>query len=305
MERKPGTGRRHLYNRSSYLNKIMHLSIFLLIFIFLSSCIDTDNYETINDSSFNYENFSNNGVVKEQAYYNEFLIKIIELSNIESPKFSIVTYKNNEVFQNLTIPNDLDEYLSFDRRFFTVEDVNFDGYEDFYFTDYVGMVNSSKIVYLYNPSNEKFEIKEDYRSITSPQFDTNYQIVKSFNRRSASYHESENYILLDKKLTRVSKIIEDQENNTYKYLVYDGEKEVELNETLRNVKLYIAFYKTQKFNITIDLLENGKYSYVSWSTSKNLRNNPDLILKNGLKKETENEISYKFQNGEFSYLCTL
>ena len=55
----------------------------------------------------------------------------------------------------------------FDRRFFTLEDVNFDGYEDFYFTDYMGMVNSSKIVYLYNPSNEKFEINEDYRSITS------------------------------------------------------------------------------------------------------------------------------------------
>ena len=81
--------------------------------------------------------------------------------------------------------------------------------------------------------------------------------------------------------------------------------EVEINETLRKVKLYIAFFKTQKFNITIDLLENGKYRYVSWSASKNLRNKPDLILKNGLKKEIKNEISFEFQKGDFKYLCTL
>ena len=74
---------------------------------------------------------------------------------------------------------------------------------------------------------------------------------------------------------------------------------------MRKVKVYLAFFKTQKFNISIDLLENDKYRYASWSASKNLRNNPDLVLKNGFKKETENEISYKFQKGEFSYLCTL
>ena len=118
----------------------------------------------------------------------------------------------------------------------------------------MGMVNSSKIVYLYNPTNGKFEINEDYRSITSPNFDTNYQIIKAFNRGSASYNESENYILLDKKLTRISKTVEDKQNDAYRYLVYDGDKEVEINETLRKVKLYIAF-KTQKFNISIDLLE--------------------------------------------------
>ena len=283
----------------------MRISIILLIHILLSACNNINNDAAITNSIKQKNNSSNNDVEQEQSIYNEFLIKISELSNIDSPKFSIEVYKNNEVSQNLNIPDDMDEYLSFDRRFFTVEDVNFDGYEDFYFIDYMGMVNSSKIVYLYNPSNEKFEIKEDYRSITSPQFDTNYQIVKAFNRGSASYHESENYIFIDKKLTRISKTVEDQQNDAYRYIVYDGDKEVEINETLRKVKVYIAFFKTQKFNISIDLLENGKYRYASWSASKNLRNNPDLVLKNGFKKETENEISYKFQKGEFSYLCTL
>ena len=271
----------------------------------LSACNYSNNDAAIINVINQKDNSSYNDLVNEQYVHNEFLIKISDLSNIESTKFSIVVYKNNEVSQNLNIPDDMDEYLTFDRRFFTLEDVNFDGYEDFHFIDYMGMVNSSKIVYIYNPSNEKFEIKEDYRSIISPQFDTNYQIVKAFNRGSASYHESENYIFLDKKLTRISKTVEDQKNDVYRYIVYDGDKEVEINETLRKVKVYLAFFKTQKFNISIDLLENDKYRYASWSASKNLRNNPDLVLKNGFKKETENEISYKFQKGEFSYLCTL
>ena len=283
----------------------MRISIILLIHILLSACNNSNNDAAITNS-INEKNTSlKNDFIKNPAIHNKFSIKISELSNVESPKFSIVVYKNNEVLQNLNIPDDMDLNLSFDRRFFTVEDVNFDGYEDFYFTDFMGMVNSSKIVYIYNPFNKKFEIREDYRSITSPQFDTNYQIVKAFNRVSASYHESENYIFIDKKLTRISKTVEDQQNDAYRYIVYDGDKEVEINETLRKVKVYIAFFKTQKFNISIDLLENGKYRYASWSASKNLRNNPDLVLKNGFKKETENEISYKFQKGEFSYLCTL
>ena len=230
--------------------------------------------------------------------------KIVETMEIvESPKFSIVVYKNGEVFQNIKTPFDMQEDIPFDRRFFTVEDVNFDGYEDFYFTDYMGMVNISFIIYLYNSTSEKFEINEDYRSITSPRFDIDHQIIKSFTRGNAAYHESEIYIVLNDKLTRISKIIDDVGSNEYKYIIYDGEKEVAVNESLRKVKLNIAFFKTQKFNVIIDLLDNSNYRYASWSASKNLRNTPDLILNNGVKQETENEISYKFKKGEFSYVC--
>jgi peptidyl-prolyl cis-trans isomerase B (cyclophilin B) len=230
--------------------------------------------------------------------------KIVETMEIvESPKFSIVVYKNGEVFQNIKTPFDMEVDIPFDRRFFTVEDVNFDGYEDFYFTDYMGMVNISFIIYLYNSTSEKFEINEDYRSITSPRFDIDHQIIKSFTRGNAAYHESEIYIVLNDKLTRISKIIDDVRSNEYEYIIYDGEKEVAVNESLSKVKLNIAFFKTQKFNVIIDLLDNSNYRYASWSASKNLRNTPDLILKNGVKQETENEISYKFKKGEFSYVC--
>ena len=250
------------------------------------------------------QNIPSYSEAKESVMQNEFKIQIKDESNIELTKYSIIVYKDNKVFQHIITPKNMDKFLPFDRRFFTAEDVNFDGYKDLYFTDFIGKVNSSKIVYLYNPSSEKFILNEDFRSITSPQFDINYQIIKSFNQINSAHYETETYIILDEELTRISKSIENQGVNKYKYTVYDGEDEVAINETLRKVKLYIGFFKTDKFNIIIDLLDNGKYRYSSWSTTKNLRNSPDLILKNGMKKESMDKITYEFKNGEFTYLCT-
>lgn len=250
------------------------------------------------------QNIPSNSEAKESVMQNEFKIQIKDESNIELTKYSITVYKDNKVFQHIITPINMDKFLPFDRRFFTAEDVNFDGYKDLYFTDFIGKVNSSKIVYLYNPSSEKFILNEDFSSITSPQFDINYQIIKSFNQVNSAHYETETYIILDEELTRISKSIENQGVNKYKYTVYDGEDEVAINETLRKVKLYIGFFKTDKFNIIIDLLDNGKYRYSSWSTTKNLRNSPDLILKNGMKKESIDKITYEFKNGEFTYLCT-
>ena len=255
---------------------------------------------------FGQDDSSESEVIKEPVVRNEFSIKITDLSNIESRKteseYSIIVYKNNEVFQNIKTPANM-SYHPFEERSFGSADINFDGYDDFLFIDYMAMVNYSYIVYLYNPFSEKFEINEDYGSISSPQFDIDYQIIKSFNRGNAAYYESEIYIVLNDKLTRISKTIDNYQSNTYKYIIYDGKKEVHVNEALRRVNLYIGFFKTKKFNIIIDLLDNGKYRYASWSVSRNLRNNPDLILKNGVKQESENEISYKFKKGEFSYTC--
>ncbi len=250
------------------------------------------------------QNIPSHSEAKESVMQNEFKIKIKDESNIELTKYSITVYKDNKVFQHIITPKNMDKFLPFDRRLFTAEDVNFDGYKDLYFTDFIGKVNSSKIVYLYNPSSEKFILNEDFRSITSPQFDIKYQIIKSFNQVNSAHYETETYIILDEELTRISKSIDNQGINKYKYTVYDGEDEVAINETLRKVKLYIGFFKTDKFNIIIDLLDNGKYRYSSWSTTKNLRNSPDLILKNGMKKESIDKITYEFKNGEFTYLCT-
>ena len=252
--------------------------------------------------SFGQNNRSNSKMIKEPL--NHFTIEISDQSNIESTKYSIVVYNKSKVIQNIITPKNMDEFLPFDGRFFTAEDVNFDGYKDFYFTDFIGKVNSSKIVYLYNPNYKRFELNENFRSITSPQFDIENQVIKSFNQINAAFHETETYIILNGKLTRISKSIDNQGSNEYKYIIYDGKEEVAINETLRKVKLYIGFFKTDNFNIVIDLIDKGRYRYTSWSSKKSLRNNPDLVLQNGIKQESKDEISYKFKNGKFIYLCT-
>jgi len=252
--------------------------------------------------SFGQNNRSNSKMIKEPL--NHFTIEISDQSNIESTKYSIVVYNKSKVIQNIITPKNMDEFLPFDGRFFTAEDVNFDGYKDFYFTDFIGKVNSSKIVYLYNPNYKRFELNENFRSITSPQFDIENQVIKSFNQINAAFHETETHIILNGKLTRISKSIDNQGSNEYKYIIYDGKEEVAINETLRKVKLYIGFFKTDNFNIVIDLIDKGRYRYTSWSSKKSLRNNPDLVLQNGIKQESKDEISYKFKNGKFIYLCT-
>lgn len=241
--------------------------------------------------------------VEEPVVYNEYTFVIKDLSTRDSSTCSIVVYKNNEVYQKLELPKYMDIEYPFDRRFFTAKDVNFDGYDDLYFTDFMAMVNGADIVYLYNQSTQKFQLNEDYSSICSPQYDIDHQIIKSFGRGSAAYHEAEVYVVLNNQLTRISRVVDDQGSNVYQYIVYDGEKQVAVNESLRRVKLNIAFFKTQKFNIIIDLLDSGKYRYASWGITRDLRNNPDLILENGVKNETDNEVLYTFTKGEFSYVC--
>ena len=55
--------------------------------------------------SFGQIDSSENRVIKEPLFRNEFSFKITDLSNIESTKYSIIVYKNNEVFQDIKTPS--------------------------------------------------------------------------------------------------------------------------------------------------------------------------------------------------------
>ena len=77
----------------------------------------------------------------------------------------------------------------------------------------------------------------------------------------------------------------------------------------------IAIFETQKFRIQIDIMNNGKYRYRSWSKGENSTNKPDLELKNGTKEYWNelgncdyNEINpvlgkrYLFKSGNYVYI---
>jgi hypothetical protein len=46
----------------------------------------------------------------------------------------------------------------------------------------------------------------------------------------------------------------------------------------------IEILETEKFRIQIDIVNNGKYRYTSWSKGKKMTDKPDLIIDNGIKK---------------------
>ena len=61
MERKTRPSRRHLYNRCSYLNKIMRISVILfLLNILLSACNNVNNDKAIINGINQKDNSSNN-----------------------------------------------------------------------------------------------------------------------------------------------------------------------------------------------------------------------------------------------------
>ncbi|AKP50235.1 hypothetical protein [Cyclobacterium amurskyense] len=62
--------------------------------------------------------------------------------------------------------------------------------------------------------------------------------------------------------------------------------------------------ETEKFILRIDLLENQKYRYASWSIESDLSNKPDLVINNGewTPDGSGGNHHFTFTNGEYSYI---
>lgn len=72
---------------------------------------------------------------------------------------------------------------------------------------------------------------------------------------------------------------------------------------LKKFKAPIHTIQTDKFIVRVDLLENGKYRYASWSIDSDLSNKPDLVISNGkwTPDGSGGNHHYTFTNGEYSY----
>lgn len=70
---------------------------------------------------------------------------------------------------------------------FTVEDMNYDGYDDFRFIEFLPASGSIPyLYYIYDPASSQFVFNEAYRPITSPEFIGNNEI-QSHWRAGAGY----------------------------------------------------------------------------------------------------------------------
>lgn len=74
---------------------------------------------------------------------------------------------------------------------------------------------------------------------------------------------------------------------------------------LRQFQAPVLEWKTAKFHIRIDQLDDSSYRYAAWSIGKSTREKPDLVIRHGELKWDGNGGNhyYDFQNGEYLYRC--
>ena len=65
--------------------------------------------------------------------------------------------------------------------------------------------------------------------------------------------------------------------------------------------------ETKKFRIRIDAMSDGTYRYASWGINKQMSEEPDLILKNGVVNflGSGGNHEYVFVSGDFKYICSV
>ena len=83
----------------------------------------------------------------------------------------------------------------------------------------------------------------------------------------------------------------------------ESEKEL-LYTDLKDFKKPIHTLVTEKFIVRIDLLENQKYRYASWSIESDISSKPDLVINNGERTAdgSGGNHHFTFTNGEYSYI---
>lgn len=80
-----------------------------------------------------------------------------------------------------------------------------------------------------------------------------------------------------------------------------------IHYSLRDYKTPKFLWKTKRFKVRVDELENGKYRYAVWSVNQSQSEQPDLILTNGswAPDGSGGNSYYTFTNGAYRYECYL
>ncbi len=88
----------------------------------------------------------------------------------------------------------------------------------------------------------------------------------------------------------------------YKKNILAQQKQM-LHSTLKQFKEVDLQFKTNKYQVRIDQLANGKYRYAAWAASKAQSSKPDLILNNGsvTMDGSGGNHFYRFKNGAYQY----
>lgn len=143
--------------------------------------------------------------------------------------------------------------------------------------------------------NELWTISGKYRAYHEIWYDNNREqiyiplVVKDDNDR---------YTLMNKD------VVYQWVNNTFRYVGVNGS--AELHASIKDFERGVSLFNTKKFLIRIDLLNNGKYRYASWLKGESMKDTPDLILTDGIRKCWDElgpcDCDATYDNGESSVL---
>ena len=78
-----------------------------------------------------------------------------------------------------------------------------------------------------------------------------------------------------------------------------------LHKSIRSYKEPVLEWKTKKFHIRIDEVENNNYRYTSWSLSKKTSVRPDIVLFSNVVvfDGSGGNHHFVFKSGKYKYLC--
>lgn len=83
-----------------------------------------------------------------------------------------------------------------------------------------------------------------------------------------------------------------------------AQQKVKLHSSIQQFKAPELLFKTSKYLVRIDLLDNNKYRYASWKLGQSQSNKPDLILNNGqvTMDGSGGNHHFEFKNGVYHYV---
>lgn len=88
--------------------------------------------------------------------------------------------------------------------------------------------------------------------------------------------------------------------NGYQFVYIGRDGGYWLHPSLRKFDKLSSMFKSGKYLIRVDQLQDGSYRYASWSGTEDMRKKPDIVIHNGVFDELI--ACYTFTNGDYKYL---
>ncbi len=153
--------------------------------------------------------------------------------------------------------------------------------------------------------DNKMQMQQRYNQVFDPKLVKNIANSKLSQWQSVGWRgimlDSGTIWVSDRKITAVNYSSDAEQR--YKNQIIAKQKN-NLHASLKTFKAPELQFKTSKFQIRIDQMNNGKYRYASWGRNQAQSQKPDLILNNGLvvMDGSGGNHHFIFKSGAYQYI---